>query len=95
MVKAEAQGNFYLISVKDDGIGMSNEKQQSIFSLNVESTFGTNNEKGVGLGLMLCMEFIKAQNGKIWLESTPGEGTCFYISVPMFDKNKVPQPKLL
>lgn len=95
MVKAEAQGSNCLISVKDDGIGMSEEKQQSIFSLNVESTFGTNNEKGVGLGLMLCMEFIKAQNGRIWLESVPGEGTCFYISVPMFDKNKVPQPNLL
>lgn len=95
MVKAEAQGSNCLISIQDDGIGMSEEKQQSIFSLNVESTFGTNNEKGVGLGLMLCMEFIKAQNGRVWLESRPGEGTCVYISVPMFDKNKVPQPNLL
>jgi len=95
MVKAEAQGNNCLISIEDDGIGMSEEKQLSIFSLNVESTFGTNNEKGVGLGLMLCMEFIKAQNGKIWLESMPGKGTCFYISVPMFDKNKVRQPNVL
>jgi two-component system sensor histidine kinase/response regulator len=95
MVKAQAQGSNCLISIKDNGIGMSEQKQQSIFSLNVESTFGTNNEKGVGLGLMLCMEFIKAQNGKIWLESTSGEGSCFYISVPMFDKNKVPQPNLL
>jgi signal transduction histidine kinase len=94
-VKAEAQGSNCLISIRDNGIGMSEEKQQSIFSLNVESTFGTNNEKGVGLGLMLCMEFIKAQNGRIWLESRPGEGTCFYILVPMFDKNKVPQPNLL
>ncbi|WP_229207952.1 sensor histidine kinase [Dyadobacter beijingensis] len=95
MVKAEAQDKNCLISVQDDGIGMSVEKQESIFSLNVESTFGTNNEKGVGLGLMLCMEFIKAQNGKIWLESNPGKGTCFYISVPMFDKTKVRQPNLL
>lgn len=94
-VKAEAAGTHCLISVRDNGIGMSPEKQQSIFSLNVESTFGTDNEKGVGLGLMLCMEFIRAQNGKIWLESTPGEGTCFYISVPMFDKTKVQQPNLL
>lgn len=94
IVKAEAQNSNCLISIQDDGIGMSEEKQQSIFSLNVESTFGTNNEKGVGLGLMLCMEFIKAQNGKIWLESTPGKGTCFYISIPMFDKNKVPQLNL-
>ncbi len=95
MVKAEAQGMNCLISVQDDGIGMSPEKQRSVFSLNVESTFGTNNEKGVGLGLMLCMEFIKAQNGKIWLESEPGKGTCFYVLVPMFDKSKVGLPNLL
>ncbi|GGH23452.1 sensor histidine kinase [Dyadobacter endophyticus] len=94
VVKTEGRGSNCLISIQDDGIGMSEEKQQSIFSLNVESTFGTNNEKGVGLGLMICMEFIKAQNGKIWLESTPGEGTCFYILVPMFEKNTVPQANL-
>lgn len=95
MVSAEALETECLISVRDNGVGMSPEKQQSVFSLNVESSFGTNNEKGAGLGLMLCVEFIKAQNGKIWLESEPGQGTCFYISVPLFDKNKVRQPNLL
>lgn len=94
MVRAEAQGSNCLITVQDDGIGMSAEKQESIFSLHVESTFGTNNEKGVGLGLMLCTEFIKAQNGRIWLDSTPGRGTCFFIAVPMFDQNKTRQSDL-
>lgn len=94
IVKAEAREKNCLISVKDDGIGMSAGKQESIFSLNVESTFGTNNERGVGLGLMLCMEFIKAQNGRIWLESTPGQGTCFYISIPIFDKDNIHQTDL-
>jgi signal transduction histidine kinase len=92
VVKSETRDSNCIISVRDNGIGMSSEKQQSIFSLNVESTFGTDNEKGVGLGLMLCMEFIKAQNGKIWLESEPGDGTCLYISVPMYDKNMTRQP---
>jgi len=94
-IRAEREDNSCLISIRDNGIGMSPEKQESIFSLNVESTFGTNNEKGVGLGLMLCMEFIKAQNGKIWLESEPGQGTCFYISVPVYDKTMSHQPNLL
>nr|WP_295925026.1 HAMP domain-containing sensor histidine kinase [uncultured Dyadobacter sp.] len=94
-IRGEMLDNHCQISVCDNGIGISPEKQKSIFSLHVESTFGTNNEKGAGLGLVLCMEFIKAQNGKIWLESEPGQGTCFYISIPMFNKNMAHQPNLL
>ncbi|CAG5068809.1 Adaptive-response sensory-kinase SasA [Dyadobacter sp. CECT 9623] len=81
-VRANSEHNQCVISVQDDGIGMSAEKSESIFSLNVESTYGTKNEKGVGLGLLLCIEFVKAQNGRIWFESEPGNGTCFYISIP-------------
>ncbi|MCF0055993.1 sensor histidine kinase KdpD [Dyadobacter sp. CY356] len=72
-----------IISIKDTGIGIPKERQQDLFSLKAESTFGTKGEKGVGLGLLLCVEYIKAQNGEIWFESTPGEGSCFYISVPI------------
>lgn len=84
-IHSKVQGDYCLIIVQDNGIGISPEKQQSIFSLNVESTFGTNNEKGVGLGLLLCLEFIRAQNGRIWFESESGSGTVFYISIPRFD----------
>lgn len=86
-IRTEIRGDHCLILVKDNGIGMPKEKQDTIFSLNVQSTFGTRNEKGVGLGLMLCMEFIKAQNGRIWFESISGEGTTFFISVPRFEEN--------
>jgi two-component system, sensor histidine kinase and response regulator len=85
-VRTEITGNDCLISVRDNGIGMSAEKQDKVFSLNVQSTFGTMNEKGVGLGLILCMEFIKAQNGKLWFESIPGEGTTFFISIPLLEE---------
>jgi signal transduction histidine kinase len=74
-----------VISIQDDGIGISKERQADIFSLKADSTYGTKNEKGVGLGLLLCMEFIKAQGGDIWFESQPETGTCFYISIPMKD----------
>jgi two-component system sensor histidine kinase/response regulator len=78
-----------VISIQDDGIGISPERQADIFSLNADSTYGTKNEKGVGLGLLLCMEFIKAQSGQIWFESEPESGTCFYISIPVKNNNYI------
>ncbi|HEY0670370.1 MAG TPA: ATP-binding protein, partial [Sphingobacteriaceae bacterium] len=75
-----------LFAVRDTGIGMSNNKLAEIFSLKAHSTYGTHNEKGVGLGLILCNEFTEAQNGKIWVESTEGQGTVFYISLPSDEK---------
>lgn len=83
-----------IFSIKDTGIGIPKERQQDLFSLKAESTFGTKGEKGVGLGLLLCVEYIKAQNGEIWFESIPGEGSCFYISVPIHPVISFPQPVL-
>lgn len=91
-IQSTIDGDNCVIAIRDNGIGISQEKQQLIFSLNVESTFGTNNEKGVGLGLLLCMDFIRAQNGRIWFESESGNGTSFYISIPRFDKSASEQP---
>jgi len=70
-----------VVSVTDNGIGISAARQKDIFSLKGESTYGTKKEKGVGLGLLLCKEFIQLQKGKIWLESEPGVRTAFYISL--------------
>ncbi|TKT89418.1 sensor histidine kinase [Dyadobacter frigoris] len=81
-VSAKTEPGSCIISIKDTGIGIPEERQQDLFSLKAESTFGTKGEKGVGLGLLLCIEYIKAQNGEIWFESTPDQGSCFYISVP-------------
>lgn len=81
-VTAKTKPGSCIISISDTGIGISRERQQDLFSLKAQSTFGTKGEKGVGLGLLLCIEYIKAQNGEIWLESEPNKGSCFYISVP-------------
>lgn len=71
-----------IISVKDTGIGIPAEKQGSIFSLKANSTYGTENEKGTGLGLVLCKDYTLLQNGKIWFTSTEGVGTTFFVSLP-------------
>ena len=69
--------------IKDNGIGISAEQQKELFTLKSKPTYGTMNEKGVGLGLLLCKEFIELQNGRIWFISSPGLGTTFYISLPL------------
>ncbi|BAU53567.1 sensor histidine kinase [Mucilaginibacter gotjawali] len=75
------------IMVKDNGIGIPFEEQANIFSLKVNSVYGTKNEKGIGLGLVLCKEFTELQNGKIGFESDPGVGSVFYISFKLYRDN--------
>ncbi|MCJ7773923.1 MAG: HAMP domain-containing histidine kinase, partial [Desulfobacterales bacterium] len=47
------------------------------------STRGTENEKGTGLGLFLCKEFIEKHGGKIWVETDPGKGSTFKLNLPL------------
>lgn len=69
------------IVVKDNGIGISENRKNDIFTLKAQSTSGTNHENGTGLGLLLCKEYIEIQKGKIWFESDES-GTVFYVSIP-------------
>lgn len=71
------------LSITDNGIGIPEEKQKDIFSLKSRSTYGTNNEKGIGLGLLLCKEFIELQGGTIGFSSAAGAGTTFFITLPV------------
>jgi len=81
------------INIKDNGVGIPFEEQVSIFSLKVNSAYGTKNEKGVGLGLVLCKEFTELQNGEIGFESTPGIGSTFYIRFKLYhDVNDINIP---
>jgi signal transduction histidine kinase len=71
-----------VFEVIDTGIGIPEEKRDSLFSMKVESRSGTKNEKGSGLGLQLCKEFVEKQGGEINVESTEGKGTIFQFSLP-------------
>jgi signal transduction histidine kinase len=69
--------------VRDSGTGMSEEEISTL--LNTQSQFtkyGTNQEKGTGLGLMLCKEFIKQNNGKLEIESVFNQGTIISFYLP-------------
>ncbi|MFI5139110.1 MAG: sensor histidine kinase [Sphingobacteriales bacterium] len=80
IISNEIIGGDCRIMIKDNGTGINYEQQNNIFSLKAETTYGTRNEKGVGLGLVLCKEFTELQNGKITFESVPGSGTTFHVS---------------
>ena len=72
-----------VISVKDTGIGMTKDQIDNLFNINKNTyTAGTNGEKGSGLGLILCKEFIEEYNGTISVESTPKKGSIFSFTVP-------------
>ncbi|RYG14112.1 MAG: HAMP domain-containing histidine kinase, partial [Chitinophagaceae bacterium] len=82
-VDAKLERNECKLTVSDNGKGIAPEKQEKIFSIKSEPSFGTNNEKGVGLGLVLCKEFIERQGGRIGFESTEGSGASFFIFLPV------------
>jgi two-component system sensor histidine kinase/response regulator len=73
-----------MVKVCDNGIGIPESKMKYIFtSAEMESTPGTEKEKGTGLGLKLCEDLVKINNGTIQVESREGEGTCFIITLPV------------
>lgn len=71
------------IIVKDSGIGINKEDLNKLFKIKENfTTVGTNNEKGTGLGLIICKEFIDLHHGKISVESLIGKGSSFSIKLP-------------
>lgn len=71
------------ITIIDNGRGIAPSAQKNIFSVKAAHTYGTNNEKGVGLGLFLCKDFIERMGGEIGFESILNEGSKFFISLPL------------
>jgi signal transduction histidine kinase len=83
-VSALTNDKYAEIAVSDNGIGMTQEIRAKIFRIDANLlTRGTENEKGTGLGLFLCKEFVEKHGGKIWVESESGKGSIFKFSLPM------------
>jgi two-component system sensor histidine kinase/response regulator len=79
---------FKEVSVTDTGMGMTKEDSQRLFRIDIlHTTSGTEKEKGTGLGLILCKEFVEKNNGRIWVESESGHGSTFKFTVPLSQNN--------
>lgn len=85
IVKGIINGDNAEVSVTDSGIGISIENQKNLFRIDEQfRREGTAKEKGTGLGLILCKEFIEKNNGVLWVESEEGNGSRFSFTVPRY-----------
>ncbi len=86
-VNAQEVGNMVEIRIVDDGVGMTESAMQKLFRIDMHhSTTGTGNERGTGLGLLLCKEFVEKHGGKIDVESEMGDGSTFKFTIPKVSK---------
>lgn len=84
-VLAEAQKEEVMVHIADSGIGLNEKEIRKLFEIDKETRSGTGGEKGTGLGLVICKEFIEKNFGRIWVTPNNPKGTIFHFSVP--DKN--------
>jgi len=78
-----------VLSISDTGVGMNPQEVKNLFELETNfSKPGTDLEQGSGLGLVICREFIRQNNGKIWAESEEGKGSKFSFCIPFHQSEK-------
>lgn len=83
-LNATENNNEIMITVSDVGVGISPDNITRLFDISqVISTRGTNNEKGTGLGLIICKDFVEKHSGKIWVESEVNKGSDFKFTLPL------------
>jgi PAS domain S-box-containing protein len=82
-IRISRENHLVTFEIADTGVGISPEALENLFNPeSFTSTFGTANEKGTGLGLKLCADFVHKNDGKIWVESSAGKGSRFYFTLP-------------
>lgn len=90
-IRVEPNAEFWQISIKDTGVGISEKELQKLFLIGSNpTTMGTSQETGTGLGLILCKEFVERNGGKIWVESSLGKGSTFFFTVPIKEYSAKP-----
>ncbi len=83
IINASTRENQTIVEIRDNGIGIEPDRIDKLFALDeTHTSVGTNGEKGTGLGLIICKEFIEHNKGKIWVESEKDKGTGFFLSLP-------------
>ncbi|MBD2298575.1 response regulator [Nostoc sp. FACHB-190] len=91
-LEIQQQQNEVLLSVKDTGRGIPEDKLESIFERfqQVDSSDSRNHD-GTGLGLAICKSIVQQHGGRIWVESTLGEGSTFYFTLPIYQAPQIPE----
>lgn len=87
VLSARAHNGEVIVSVADNGIGLSEEGSLKLFEIEKTSSTGVRGEKGTGLGLVICREFVEKNNGKIWAEPNYPKGTIFHFTLPVNQVN--------
>ncbi len=82
-IKAKKIKKHIRTSIIDTGVGINQEDIDSIFALNLKSTYGTAKEKGSGLGLDICKHFVELNKGNIWANSKKDQGSEFHFTIPV------------
>jgi len=84
-----ADDSFLKVSIKDNGVGISEKDQKRLFMIDSNpTTIGTSMEKGTGLGLILCKDFVERNGGTIWVESEHERGSTFTFTIPLVGSNR-------
>jgi DNA-binding response OmpR family regulator len=91
--RASRQGDAVLIQVEDTGVGISEKEQVRLFEKFIQAGDTlTNKPSGTGLGLAICKEIVERHGGRIWVESQPGQGSVFSVSLPLAtESSRLPQ----
>jgi signal transduction histidine kinase len=91
IISAHRDKNRMEVTVSDTGVGIAPQDLDKLFNIESKhSTLGTAQEKGTGLGLVLCKEFVEKHKGTIWIESEKGKGSQFKFTLPLSkDKEKL------
>ena len=83
-IKSEIENDLMKVSVRDSGIGITQQNIEKLFRIDVNhTTRGTNDEKGTGLGLILCKELVEKHGTNIWAESELEKGSLFVFTLPL------------
>ncbi|HPE74456.1 MAG TPA: two-component regulator propeller domain-containing protein [Draconibacterium sp.] len=83
VILAEAQKEEVIIQIADSGIGLNEEETGKLFEIDKKTRRGTGGEKGTGLGLIICKEFIEKNFGKIWVTPNNPKGTIVHFTIPV------------
>ncbi len=82
IIAAKQDNSKTVFSISDNGVGMDKEKLDGLFKMgSTSSSLGTNKEIGIGIGLLLCNDLAKKQGGEIWVKSSPGHGSTFFLKL--------------